>query len=49
MQRYPVEMKENFGDLLLCLLKNYSDYDFEKMNFRSKDGSILRINKATDE
>ena len=34
MQRYPVEMKENFGDLLLCLLKNYSDYDFEKMNFR---------------
>jgi hypothetical protein len=34
MQHYPVEMKKNFGDLLLCLLKNYADYDFEKMNFR---------------
>lgn len=34
MQHYPVEMKKNYGDLLLCLLKNYADYDFEKMNFR---------------
>ena len=34
MQHYPVEMKKNFGDLLLCLLNNYADYDFEKMNFR---------------
>ena len=31
MQHYPVEMKKNYGDLLLCLLKNYADYDFEKM------------------
>jgi len=34
MQHYPMEMKKNFGNLLLCLLKNYSDYDFEEMNFR---------------
>ena len=34
MLHYPVEMKKNFGNLLLCLLKNYADYDFEKMNFR---------------
>ena len=34
MQRYPAEMKANFSNLLLCLLKNYADYDFENMNFR---------------
>ena len=27
-------MKTNYGNLLLCLLKNFVDYDFEKMNFR---------------
>lgn len=34
MQHYPKEMKTNFGDLLLCLLGNYINYDFEEMNFR---------------
>ena len=34
MQQYPIEMKKHFGDLLLCLLKNYVSYDFESMNFR---------------
>ena len=34
MQHYPLKMKTNFGDLLLCLLGNYINYDFEKMNFR---------------
>ena len=34
MQHYSTEMKTNFGDLLLCLLKNYVGYDFEEMNFR---------------
>ncbi len=34
MREYPIEMKKHFGDLLLCLLKNYVSYDFESMNFR---------------
>lgn len=34
MRQYPIEMKKHFGDLLLCLLKNYVSYDFESMNFR---------------
>lgn len=34
MRQYPIEMKKHFGDLLLCLLKNYVNYDFEIMNFR---------------
>ena len=34
MRQYPEEMKIHFGDVLLCLLKNYVSYDFESMNFR---------------
>jgi hypothetical protein len=34
MRQYPEEMKIHFGDVLLCLLKNYVGYDFESMNFR---------------
>lgn len=33
MRKYSVVMKKHFGDLLLCLLKNFIDYDFENMNF----------------
>ena len=33
MRKYSVVMKKHFGDLLLCLLKNFINYDFENMNF----------------
>jgi hypothetical protein len=34
MKEYPSKMKSNFSDLLLCILQNFKDYDFEEMNFR---------------